>query len=706
VGTTPGQLGWSGSIGPDPGQLAATIRCLLRAVPDLGQAGAAAAVIAVTGHARPLRELHDHLAVHPDAVTSGSADQAPPSLIRLTKLLSSQGVPGVKVPACAHCGRTDRALPGCVQGGRICAPCRHKATATSCSACGQVRPVQARTTDGLPLCDRCAGRPRRVCGRCGKTATIGRRATATTPDLCQECNRTHEATCAVCGKTKRCRRTRDGDWICSPCQPTRAPRRICCRCGRRMAARASWPAGPVCPACYEHALNNPGPCASCGRRAVLIGTNPDGQPICGHCAGSKRSYDCPECGQPCRPFAGGRCARRVLTERLHHLLHLATHPELAALAAALSGTDNPRAVIRWLGGEAGRILTDLTTTGQPLTHAGLDALPPSTGGHYLRSLLIATGALPDRDDYLERVAGRIDQLLTGQPAPQAALVRRYAQWDVMVRARRRRSRSARPSSSATSQHLRQKIRLSLDFLTWLDQHTIGLDQLTQADLDHYLTERTTTRPLESFITWLRRQHLIGDVRMPTQPKKAQPTPIPEPERWRLLHRCLHEDDLPLQVRTAAALLLLFGNPVTRTVTLTTSALTHLDGRDYLTLADRPVLLPPALAALLHQLRKRAQPPSTLARAVATTEWLFPGRRPGTHRNGAGFTATLAAHGIDVRPGRTAALMALAEHLPATVLGPLLGLHPYTAATWTNLVQRDWTAYLAARTPTQATTTAT
>lgn len=157
----------------------ATIRCLLRAVPDLGQA--AAAVLAVTGHAWPLRELHDHLAAHPDALTSGSADQAPPSLIRLTKILSSQGIPGVEVPACAHCGRTDRNLPGRVTGGRICAPCRHKATATACSGCGRVQPVQARTADGQPLCDRCAGRPRRVCGRCGKTATIGRRTTTLAP---------------------------------------------------------------------------------------------------------------------------------------------------------------------------------------------------------------------------------------------------------------------------------------------------------------------------------------------------------------------------------------------------------------------------------------------------------------------------------------------------------------------------------------------
>jgi hypothetical protein len=91
-----------------------------------------------------------------------------------------------------------------------------------------------------------------------------------------------------------------------------------------------------------------------------------------------------------------------------------------------------------------------------------------------------------------------------------------------------------------------------------------------------------------------------------------------------------------------------------------------------------------------------RPVSTLGRTVTSRPRLFPGRQPGTHRDGPGFTTVLAEHGIDVRPFRTAALMALAEQLPAAVLGPLLGLHPHTAVHWTNLVKRDWTDYIAAR----------
>jgi hypothetical protein len=83
----------------------------------------------------------------------------------------------------------------------------------------------------------------------------------------------------------------------------------------------------------------------------------------------------------------------------------------------------------------------------------------------------------------------------------------------------------------------------------------------------------------------------------------------------------------------------------------------------LTLAERPVLLPPTLADLLIRLREHARPTSTLGRCVTAPTWLFPGGHPGHHRNGARFTTTLAGHGIDVRPARTAALTALAEQLP-------------------------------------------
>jgi hypothetical protein len=113
-----------------------------------------------TGSARASRELHQHLASHPDALTSGNCDGVPPSLLHLVKLLAGQGFCDVRVPGCPHCGRTDCPLPGTTSGGRLCQPCAKRATAKTCTNCGRLRRVQARATEG-PLCDRCAGKPKR-----------------------------------------------------------------------------------------------------------------------------------------------------------------------------------------------------------------------------------------------------------------------------------------------------------------------------------------------------------------------------------------------------------------------------------------------------------------------------------------------------------------------------------------------------------------
>src|SRR5438309_498195 len=62
--------GWNGAIPAQPAMLAATARHVIDAVPGMGRTVAVEAVLQATGHARPLRGLHDHLAAHPDALSS------------------------------------------------------------------------------------------------------------------------------------------------------------------------------------------------------------------------------------------------------------------------------------------------------------------------------------------------------------------------------------------------------------------------------------------------------------------------------------------------------------------------------------------------------------------------------------------------------------------------------------------------------------
>ncbi|MFG2910937.1 hypothetical protein ACGF13_38555 [Kitasatospora sp. NPDC048286] len=66
---------------------------------------------------------------------------------------------------------------------------------------------------------------------------------------------------------------------------------------------------------------------------------------------------------------------------------------------------------------------------------------------------------------------------------------------------------------------------------------------------------------------------------------------------------------------------------------------------------------------------------------------------------------LTAHRIPVRPGRTNALVQLAQDLPPAVLALMLGLHTVTTARWRHRAATDWTAYLEACTTARAATTA-
>ena len=172
--------------------------------------------------------------------------------------------------------------------------------------------------------------------------------------------------------------------------------------------------------------------------------------------------------------------------------------------------------------------------------------------------------------------------------------------------------------------------------------------------------------------------------------------LPEDQRWHQLQRCLHDPALPHRVRVAGALLLLYGQPISRTVQLKTSQLSKANGHTYLAFDQHPVLLPPALARLIQDLHATATPTAVLAGRGGPTTWLFPGQVPGRHLTVNGLVRQLNQHGIEARISRSAALINLAADLPASVLADLLGMHINTAVRWAHRAKRDWTSYLATR----------
>jgi hypothetical protein len=240
--------------------------------------------------------------------------------------------------------------------------------------------------------------------------------------------------------------------------------------------------------------------------------------------------------------------------------------------------------------------------------------------------------------------------------------------------------------------------IALEFLAWTDQEGTTLAGLGQDDVDRWLAEEQTQRRyrVRYFLNWTAARGLSRRLDVPVLPRQGPADFLDDDQRWQLLQRCLTDSPMPVGVRAADALVLLFGFQLQRIRHLTAGQVTEKDGNAYLTAGRRPVLLPPRLAAILGELAAQPPPRLMIPSRSDAPRWLFPGRIPGQPLDLHSLNDQLNRHGISVRPARNGALAALASDLPAAVLADFLGIHVNTAVRWVTYARQDWAAYLAAR----------
>jgi hypothetical protein len=370
--------------------------------------------------------------------------------------------------------------------------------------------------------------------------------------------------------------------------------------------------------------------------------------------------------------------------------------QLRPLFDALIADQNPRSLILWVSRSPNaRLLADLASDGEPLSHERLDGLPPSRHELYVRQMLVHTGVLPARDEDIDRVPAWLGQQLASSPAWHANLLRPFVYWHLLRRARRRSGQRRYPAT--TQKYLRNWITLALNLLAWMDERSLKLDDLTQHHLDSWLMEgRQHRHDIQYFLKWLRNRGLAAELDVSSTSRSAPALLMSETQRWDLLRVCLDDESMPLDVRGAGALVLLFGMTLSRVRNLTDDHLRRRGQHAYLTIGRQPVLLPPRLAQVLDQLPEEQRSRPRLDKAVPATRWLFPGLKPGLPVNGSYLQTKLRRYGIPSHHARGAALAGIASDLPAAVIADLFGLHISTATRWTKLAKRDWVDYLTER----------
>ncbi len=661
--------------------------------PTLPAESVAAAVDAVLTHPAVARDgrLAAALAADPDAFAGG----APPAVGRLITALRERGS-RLPVPACAVCAVTGRPLTRSPTGG-VCPRCRRRQLAQACARCGVVKPVAGRDAQQRPVCARCADRPRRVCGHCGRTRRIARRAHDGQPDVCDACYRMPEAVCSRCGRRRPCSFASGPQPVCAGCTPRRTA--ICAHCGQLRPPTARWPEGPVCDPCYTAALQRRGPCAGCGQTRRLIAPPGPAATVCAACAGQPPSHACTDCGTEDKLYERGRCNRCALRRRAEALLRGSGEQIPAPLVPvyeAITTTDTPRTALNWLRNGAGaKLLADLAAGQLSCTHQALDAHLHRQAADYLRHMLVANAVLPARDEKLVNVERFVADTLTGITRDSdRRLVHAYATWRVLRRLRRSAERAGRPRSY--TRHARANISAAVAFLDWLADRDVPLAEARQDEVDTWLTGGPARYRVRDFLLWAASAGHARPLTVPTLGRNPGRATSDE-QRWAQVARLLHDDDIELTDRVAGALLLLYGQPLSRITAMTTEQVSTRDRQVLVRLGHQDthadIHAPEPLADLLLALARNGRRYRGVG-SPATTNWLFPGMQPGRPLTAARLGERLRAIGIRAQPGRRSALAHLASQLPAAVLADLLNLAPTTAVKWVRDAGGDWSRYAA------------
>jgi hypothetical protein len=474
-------------------------------------------------------------------------------------------------------------------------------------------------------------------------------------------------------------------------------KRTCSRCGRHGYVAGHWPDGHVCRTCRDRALRNRGQCPACGRERPLPGLV-DGRAVCRDCAGIRESFACSRCGQESKLHRGRLCTRCTLADRLAELLGDETgciRPELVPLARALTAMDNPLSGLTWLytrgkNGSAAELLRSLGRGEVELTHEAFHVLEPRLAAEHLRDLLISCGVLPAVDKQLCSFERWLVGYLPSISDPERQrLIRRFATWDVLPRIRLNAENG--PLTPGSRKYASDQVTHAVGFLTWLDERQQTLRQTSQGDIDAWFAEHKEhdRNCLRSFLRWAAANRLIGRHELPKMRITAK-APLTEPQRLALLRKVLTDETGPLRSRVAAAIVLLYAQPLTRIARLTLDDVIRADGEMFLRLGEPATPVPAPVADLIEShiaartnMRTATNPGS---------RWLLPGRRADQPLQPGYLSELLQKLGVPTSAGRGAALRQHLLEVPAPVIADALGYHYKTTARLSSEAGAGWSRY--------------
>lgn len=448
----------------------------------------------------------------------------------------------------------------------------------------------------------------------------------------------------------------------------------CGRCGEHHQIVANWPDGGVCGYCYQRAKRTRGTCV-CGHEGVLPGRI-DGEPVCRRCSGVKLNVDCKTCGAEDELYRGIRCWSCELAVLVDGLF---TNPgtgvmaaELIPVAAALKSMKRSNSGVTWIRQRhVTAFLRDLAIA-PTITHERLDDLQGADRTrNYIRNLLVEHGALPRRDEF----SIRYDQWATSALERVSSddhrdVVRRYVRWHHL-----RRMNQMDSVPHGTFLRSKQTVTVTIEFLNWLHDHGITLEELRQEHLDAWLAEGPSTRRfVDRFIPWAIKCWLVDPELIIARHRRGTSPKLSKSEQDAAVERVVHSDELTVRDRAAAILVIVFGQHIEDVIQLTWDDVAVTDDVVTVRLGKTEFALPSPLDEPMRQLA--AAPGHDLTASHPNSNWVFRGYSPGRHIHGSSLRSRLKEV-FSTRAARLGTLHELTKLGPVSIVADALGYHPST-----------------------------
>jgi hypothetical protein len=123
-------------------------------------------------------------------------------------------------------------------------------------------------------------------------------------------------------------------------------------------------------------------------------------------------------------------------------------------------------MLDWLKRPAARRTLQPVAASGAVTHEALDALPQGCGLAHVRSMLVAAGALPARDERLTALESWAGQVIADQADPgHPQALRGYALWHHLRHLRGRLD--GRPASRQRAKNVHDQVAAAAALLDWL-----------------------------------------------------------------------------------------------------------------------------------------------------------------------------------------------------------------------------------------------